>query len=114
MNQKFKDYLFYFSAILLLISAVLYLTEYSFVPYLYAGACTGVAICYLASPYLGKNKRLRRLNIQQAIAAILLPLSAYFMFEGKNEWILFLAVSAVLQLYTVFVKDRELKKESTE
>ena len=113
MNQKFKDYLFYFSAITLLISAVLYMNDWSFIPYVYAVACAGVAICYLTSPYRGENRRLKRLNIQQAIAAILLPLSSYFMFEGQNEWFLFLAVSAVLQLYVAFVKDHELKKENT-
>ena len=113
MNQKFKDYLFYISATALLISAVLYMNDWSFIPYVYAVASAGVAIYYLTSPYWGENKRLKRLNIQQAIAAILLPLSSYFMFEGKNEWFLFLAVSAVLQLYIAFAKDHELKKERT-
>ena len=114
MNQKAKDYLFYFSAIILLASAVLYMNNWSFIPYVYAVACGGITICYLTSPYRGENRRLKRLNIQQAIAAILLPLSAYFMFEGKNEWFLFLAVSAILQLYVAFVRDSELKKERTE
>ncbi len=110
--MKFKEYLFYISAIVLLISAVLYLTGWSIIPYIYAVATAGVAICYLTSPYMGENKRLKRLNIQEAIAAILLPVSSYFMFEKKNEWFLFLAVSAILQLYVVFVKDRELKKDN--
>ncbi|MDR3061469.1 MAG: hypothetical protein LBU57_05080 [Dysgonamonadaceae bacterium] len=107
MTQKFKKYLFYISSIMLLVSAVLYMTEWSFVPYVYAVACAGVAVCYLTSPYRGTNKRLKRLNIQEAIAAILLPVSSFFMFRKQNEWFLFLAVSAVLQLYVVFVKDRK-------
>ena len=110
MPQKFKESLFYISAIALLISAGLYLTEWLFVPYVYAMACAGVAVCYLTSPYRGTNRRLKRLNIQEAIAAFLLPLSSFFMFKKQNEWFLFLAVSAVLQLYIIFVKDRELKK----
>ncbi len=111
MNHKFKDYLFYFSAIALLISAALYMTGWSFIPYVYAVATAGVAICYLTSPYMGNNKRLKRLNIQEAIAAILLPVSSFFMFKGQNEWFVFLAVSAILQVYVAFVKDRELKKD---
>jgi hypothetical protein len=111
MNQKFREYLFYISAIALLISAVLYITGWSLVPYIYAVAGSGVAVSYLTNPYMGDNKRIKRLNIQEAIAAVLLPVSSYFMFKGQNEWFLFLAVSAILQVYVAFVKDRELKKE---
>jgi len=110
MNKRIKDYLFYFSAILLLFAAALYLTEWAFIPYLYAAASVGVAFCYLSSPYRGNNFRLKRLNIQQAIAAILLPVSAFFMIKKQNEWFLFLAISAVLQLYIVIVKNHEEKK----
>ncbi len=114
MNLKFKQYLFYISATALLISAVLHLTGWPFIPYVYAVACSGVAICYLTTPYMGENKRLKRLNIQEAIAAILLPVSSFFMFKGQNEWFMFLAVSAILQLYVAFAKDQELKKELKE
>ncbi len=111
MSNKSKEYLFYISAILLLLSAALHLTGWLFIPYVYAVATAGVAIVYLTSPYRGDNIRLKRLNIQEAIAAILLPFSSYLMFKGKNEWFLFLAVSAVLQLYIAIVKSKELKKE---
>ncbi len=111
MNPKFKEYLFYISAILLLLTAALYITGWSFIPYLYIAASAGVALVYLASPYKGSNLRLRRLHIQEALAAILLLVSAYFMYKEKNEWFLFLALSAVIQVYVAFIKARELKKE---
>ena len=107
MSTKFKEYLFYIASILLLLSAILYITEWSFIPYVYSVASAGVAIVYLISPYKGDDLRLKRLNIQEAIAAILLPVSAYFMFKKQNEWVLFLAISALLQFYVAFIKGRE-------
>jgi len=110
MSNNFKEYLFYVSAVLLIISAALYITEWSFIPYLYAFASAGVAIVYLTSPYKGDNIRFKRLNIQETIAAILLPISSYLMFKGKNEWVIFLAVSAFLQFYVAVIKGKKQKK----
>jgi hypothetical protein len=56
----------------------------------------------------------RLLNIQQAIAALMLPVSSYFMFKGMNEWIICLFVSAILQTYVVFIRDYEEKKKNKE
>lgn len=110
MSEKIKEYLFYVSAILLVVSAALYITGWSFIPYIYAVASAGVAIVYLTSPYKGDDLRLKRLNIQEAIAAILLPFSSYLMFKNKNEWVLFLAVSAFLQFYVALIKGKKQKK----
>ena len=111
MNQKTKDYLFIICEIFLLLSAILYITGWSIVPYIYAVSGAGVAVVLLSSSYAGDNLRLRRLNIQQAISAILLPVSSFMMFKQMNEWFVCLLVSAVLQIYIVFVKDYEEKKE---
>jgi len=109
-----KEYLFYVSAILLVLSAALYITEWSFIPYIYAFACAGVAIVYLTSPYKGDDLRLKRLNIQETIAAILLLFSSFLMFKGKNEWIMFLAISAFLQFYVAVIKGKKQKKENND
>ncbi len=109
MSNRFKSYLFYVSAILLLLSAALYIVDQKIIPYIYAVASAGVAVVYLTSPYKGENKRVKRLNVQEAIAAILLPFSSYLMFKNQNEWVLFLAISAILQLYVAIVKGKELK-----
>jgi hypothetical protein len=110
MQSGFKTYLFYICAILLLISAALYITGYAFVPYVYAVTGAGVAVVYLTTTYQGTNLRLKRLNFQQTIAAFLLPVSSYLMFEDRNEWFVVLFVSAVLQLYVAIVRNREEKK----
>lgn len=111
MSEKFKEYLFYVSAVLLVLSAALYITGWEFIPYVYAVASAGVAIVYLTSPYRGDDLRLKRLNIQEAIAALLLPVSSYLMFQGKNEWVVFLAISAFLQFYVALIKGKKQKKE---
>jgi hypothetical protein len=111
MNRKIKDFLFYICSILLLFSAAFYTTGQEFIPYIYAVAGAGVAVIFLISPYRGDNIRLKRLNIQQAIAAILLPVSSFFMFKKMNEWIICLLVSAILQIYVIFIRDHEEKKK---
>ena len=107
-----KNYLLYLFGTLLILAAILYLTKWAFVPYLYGIASVGTATLFLLHPYKGDNFRLKRLNIQQAIAALMLPISAYFMFRSKNEWIVCLLVSAVLQTYVIFVRDYEEKKNN--
>ncbi|MDR3338799.1 MAG: hypothetical protein LBT25_01670 [Candidatus Symbiothrix sp.] len=115
MYSGFKDCIFYLCAILLLVSAGLYITGDAIVPrkviyYVYAISGAGLAVAYLSNPYRGDNLRLKRLNIQQSIAAILLPVSSFLMFKERNEWFVFLLVSAFLQLYVVMIKIREEKK----
>jgi hypothetical protein len=112
MSRKFKDYLLYICGSLLLFSALFYLTGWSFIPYIYAVAGAGIAVFFLSNPYYGDNLRLKRLNIQQAIAAIMLPVSSYFMFMGRNEWIICLLVSAILLTYVIFIRDYEEKKNN--
>jgi hypothetical protein len=110
----YRNYFFYICAVLLILSAALYITENKYIPYIYAVSGAGVAIAYLSNPYRGSNLRLKRLNIQQAIAAILLPVSSYFMFKGANEWFILLFVSAFLQLYVILARESEEKKEKNE
>lgn len=109
MSNKFKTYLFYVCAILLVVSAALYITDNKYIPYIYAVSGAGVAVVYLTSPYRGDNLRLKRLNIQQMIAAVLLPLSSFLMFRGKNEWFAVLFISAILQLYIAIIRNKEEK-----
>jgi hypothetical protein len=107
MTDKLKTCLFYVCAIFLVVSAALYITENKYIPYIYAVSGAGIAVVYLTSPYQGNNFRLKRLNIQQTIAAVLLPVSSFFMFKKKNEWFAFLFISAVLQLYIAIIRKRE-------
>ena len=119
MPAKYSDYLFIIASTILLVSAVLYITEgqwisQKIIDYAYAVSGAVVAVIFLSSLYQGQNFRLKRLNIQQIIAAVLLPVSSYFMFNRRNEWFVLLLVSAFLQIYIVIVKTIEEKKEREE
>ena len=107
-----KNSLLYVFGTLLILSALLYITGWTFIPYIYGIACVGTGVLFLLHPYKGDNFRLKRLNIQQAIAALMLPVSAWFMFQNRNEWVVCLLVSAVLQLYVLLVRDYEEKKNN--
>lgn len=109
MAAYFKTCFFYVCAVLLVVSAALYITDNKYVPYIYAVSGAGIAVAYLTRPYRGDNLRLKRLNIQQAIAAILLPVSSYLMFQKRNEWFVTLFISAILQLYVAIIRKREEK-----
>jgi len=116
MWAKSTAYLFIVASTILLISAALYITEDQWISgeiinYAYAVSGAIIAVIYLTNRYQGANFRLKRLNIQQAIAAVLLPVSSYFMFKRRNEWFVLLLVSAFLQIYVVIVKTIEEKKE---
>jgi VIT1/CCC1 family predicted Fe2+/Mn2+ transporter len=111
MNRKFKDFLFYIGSIFLVLSAVFYTAGWDFIPYVYAVSGAGVAVAFLTNPYRGDNIRIKRLNIQQAIAALLLPVSSCLMFKKMNEWIICLLISAVLQMYVIFIREYEEKKK---
>jgi len=116
MSTKVSNYVFIVASTILLISAALYIVEDEWVPaqivnYAYAVSGAAVAVIYLTNRYQGPNFRLKRLNIQQVIAALLLPASSYFMFKHRNEWFMLLLISAFLQIYIVIIKTIEEKKE---
>ena len=111
MHSKFQNYLFSICSILLLLSAIGYLFEQKYIPYIYAISGAGVAVYFLTTPYKGDNLRMKRLNTQQAIAALLLPVSSFLMFEGLNEWFVCLFVSAILLVYVIYSREHEEKKD---
>jgi len=116
MQTKSSLYLFIVASTILLVSAALYITEDELISgtiinYAYAISGAVVAVIYLSNRYQGTNFRLKRLNIQQVIAALLLPASSYFMFKHRNEWFMLLLISAFLQIYIVIIKTIEEKKE---
>jgi len=115
MPSKVSNYAFIVASAVLLISAALYIVEDEWISgqiinYAYAVSGAVVAVIYLTNRYQGSNFRLKRLNIQQVIAALLLPASSYFMFKHRNEWFMLLLISAFLQIYIVIIKTIEEKK----
>lgn len=113
MNEKANNILLGISATIVLISAVfpLLMIEWEWLPYFYAVGVAGMTVCRLTRRYNGKNFRLKRLYRIETVACLALLLSSFFMFRGERDWILWLTVAAMLQLYTSFVIPKEERKE---
>ena len=116
MPAKTTNYAFIVASTILLVSAALYIKADEWISgqiinYAYAVSGAVIAVIYLTNRYQGTNFRLKRLNIQQVIAALLLPASSYFMFKHRNEWFMLLLISAFLQIYIVIIKSVEERKE---
>ncbi len=111
MSESVKRIVFIISGILTLAGAILFIAKinWEYIPYLYSVGCAGIAVVYLSSVYRGKNIRIRRLHAFLVAAGIILVVSSYFMFHHKQEWIICLLISAVLQLYASFTMPKEDK-----
>ena len=99
-------------AVLLLVGAMLQITDSEFSPIIYTLGAVLFAYAQVMCRYEGKNLIIRRLRRQQILAAVLFVFTGVLMFVTKhNEWILCLTVAAVLELYTAFRIPSELEKE---
>lgn len=107
MTQQIRTTIFNFSALLVLLGAVLYMTRFGFAPYLFAVGTAGIAICHLTVPTKNMGFRERRLQIFNVIASLLMIVASSLMFMQRTEWILCLTIAAVLQLYTAFVAPKK-------
>lgn len=106
MNQSIRNYIFMFSAALVLGGAVLFLTHWLYAPYTFAVGAAGITVCYMTVPYKNLGFRSRRLHRINVMAGISLIASSVFMFREKMEWVVFLLIAALLILYTSFVSPR--------
>jgi hypothetical protein len=110
--KDFTSALFVTGALLLLVGAVTYITAWQPAPYLYMiGACM-VAVAQINMPAAKKTPTIRRLRMQQIFGALFLVASGVLMFFAHgNEWMVCLAIGAVLQLYSAFRLPYEEGKE---
>lgn len=107
-----KTGIFVAGACLLLTGAASYITGWALSPYIYAIGAVLVAAIQFVSGYQGNNFTIKRLRRQQIFAAVLLLLTALFMFTTHgNEWIVSLTVAAVLELYSSLRISHEEEKE---
>lgn len=103
MDKQIRTIVFNFSAILVLLGAMLFFFKFAFAPYLFAFGAAGIAICHLTLSTKAMGFRERRLQVFNVIAGLLLVVSSTLMFMDRKEWVICLTVSALLQLYTAFV-----------
>lgn len=103
MSSSVRNILFGSAGICLLLGAILYLSKIAVAPYLFAVGAAGILVCHLTLPTENMEFRQKRLHRFNIIAGILMVISSAFMFKGKTEWVLFLSIAAIFQLYAAFV-----------
>ena len=107
--------LFVVGAIMALAGAAVFITGWTYAPYIYTIGAGFIALAQVNTPVKGKSKTLKRLRIQQIFGALALILTGAFMFTTRgNEWIACLTIAAILELYTAFRIPQEEEKEKEE
>nr|WP_321379373.1 hypothetical protein [uncultured Bacteroides sp.] len=111
--KKYQSLIFFIGAVLLLIGAASYITNWNFSPYIYCIGALAIAVVQIFSSYKGNNVVLKRLYNQQIFGAVFLIITGVLMFTlpHGNEWMLTLTIAAVIELYTAFrIPQEEGKK----
>lgn len=104
---------FVVGAVMLLVGAAVYITGWSFSPYIYTIGATFFALAQINTPSKSKSPIVKRLRRQQIFGALLLVLTGAFMlFTRGNEWIVSLTIAALVELYTSVRIPQEEAKES--
>lgn len=96
-------------------------------PYVYAVGALAFVLMQLKQDYEGTNPTIHRLRGIVVVSDICFLVSAFLMFANQdnmlglawehyvqyvhNNWVIALLVAAILQLYTSYRIDHELKKE---
>jgi hypothetical protein len=104
MKRQTGTIIFGFSGMLVLAGAALYLSRLAFAPYLFAVGAAGITVCYLSVPSQKDCFRQRRLDRWNVIAGLAMIAASVFMFRHRMEWVACLLISALIQIYTSFVR----------
>ena len=113
MTNNIKSILYKASALFILVFTI----AYSFIPEVAVwGMVVSVSLfstITMTNPYPGKSIRGKRLFNFQVFACVLMVVATFLMYKGRNEWPLFLLISAIFFFYSSFVLQKELDKERT-
>ena len=112
MIHKYSNAIAMTGAVVLFAGLFLQFFRLDVAPYVYLLGAILFAYVQVIHGYKGNNFIIRRLYRQQLIGAILLVVAGVLMIVMKrNEWIVCLAISAFLQLYTAFRIPQEEERE---
>lgn len=112
--NKYKDFIFKLSALLILVAAISYIFNPVVAAYIMAIGVIGFGVITFKNPYPGKSLRGKRLFTIQIFSIAFMAISTYLMFVQKNEWVVSMLVAAFMLLYTTFMLSREYEKEKKE
>lgn len=111
LNNKIKNLIFQFSALLILFAAIFYQFDADKARWVMIVGAVGYALTCLSSRYEGNNIKGKRLFSKQLFSVILIAVSAYLMFVGLKGWIVTLLFAAVLTLYYVYTMSKVEKED---
>lgn len=99
------------SYIVLLLALLFAFTQPVISRYVAAVGSAGLAVCHFREQYDGRNMRIKRLmRIRHLIGFIYIG-GSYLMFRAGNYWMVAYLIAVILELYTMFVIEREEKKQ---
>ena len=126
--NSFQNAIFVSGAVLMVAGAALWMMFKDLAPWLFAIGALAFVAMQVQQRYEGDNFTIQRLRRIMLMSDVLLILTAALMFadDGNpfgldhltwlnyihNNWMVLLLLAAVIQLYTVFRIDAELKKEA--
>ena len=126
--NSLQNAIFVSGAVLMVAGAALWMMFKSLAPWLFAVGALAFVAMQVQQRYEGDNFTIQRLRRIMLMSDVLLILTAALMFadDGNpfgldhltwlnyihNNWMVLLLLAAVIQLYTVFRMDSELKKEA--
>lgn len=97
--------------ILLIIAILMGFSHLEIARYIASVGAAGIAVPRLKEQYTGTNIRLKRLIRLRHMVGIGYVIGAGLMFKEHNYWLVVFLVSVLIEIYTIFVFDRESKKE---
>lgn len=89
--------------LLILAAAAIYLFYKPVAPWLMIVGGLGVTACHLNEKYSGTNLRQKRNMRLRYMLGLFYMVSGYFMFKPGMDWLPFLCVAVLLEVYTLFV-----------
>lgn len=120
--NKWQTLIFQAGGLFVLLGAIIWTANWKLGLGLYFTGALAFGAMQMLCRYEGSNVTLRRLRRMQVFGAVILLLTGVLMFISQqhigilyhNEWMVGLAVAAVLECYTAFRIPVELKKEEKE
>ncbi len=99
--------------ILLLVGVLTQVSRWELSPYIYTVGAILFGYVQVSDRYEGRSIVIRRLRRQQIIGATLLAATGPCMiFLKYNQWIICFTIAAILECYTIFRVDHEMRHDS--
>ncbi|MDO4497066.1 MAG: hypothetical protein Q4B58_04415 [Bacteroidales bacterium] len=104
-------YIEYVAYLLVLISAMIGFSHHEIACYMMAVGASALCLLHWREKYEGKNLRLKRIMRIRHFIGVIWLVASYYMFKEGNYWPVIILIAVVLEYYTIWIINREEKKE---